>query len=168
MCILLRPRRFTHGALREFCWYITQLSSYVHMSEQKYYSNTSSYRWDTGCQGVNTLPAAAPRVYIMYIVTGNCCPTEKYKHRYERCHRNQGHVFDIKTAFRGIWISIIKIRRSHDRLIFMIGIHIQIRLHLYIEITFRVLYCIDKSLVGVAWYICWCPEMGICTPKKCM
>ena len=40
---------------------------------------------------------------------------------------------NIKTVFLGMGIPIIKIRRSSDRLIFIMGISILVRRHLYIE-----------------------------------
>ena len=42
---------------------------------------------------------------------------------------------NIKTVFPGIAISIIKMRRSLDRLIFILGITILIKRHLHIETT---------------------------------
>ena len=42
----------------------------------------------------------------------------------------------INTIFPGIGIETITIRRSHDRLIFIIGIPIPVRQHFYAEKAF--------------------------------
>ena len=56
------------------------------------------------------------------------------------CQRNKGvqymetwPCFNIKMVFQGIGIFILKIRWSWDSLIFIMGIHILLRWHLYIE-----------------------------------
>ena len=51
---------------------------------------------------------------------------------------------NIKTVFPGMGISMLKIRRSRDRLIFNMGISILVRRHLYIEL------CIESHGVGHA------------------
>ena len=55
-----------------------------------------------------------------------------------------GH-FIIKTVIEGLWIPIMKIRRSHDRLIFIMGIPILLRQHLYIEAP----CCLVKAMVDL-------------------
>ena len=47
------------------------------------------------------------------------------------CH-TLGPCLNIKTVFPGIGISIIKMRRSSDRLIFIMGISILVKQHLHV------------------------------------
>ena len=56
-----------------------------------------------------------------------------------------GPHLNIKTVFPGTVISFIKIRRSWDRLIFIHGIPILVRRHLYIEMDPQILIsALDK------------------------
>ena len=55
-----------------------------------------------------------------------------YKPAAYGCKDTGPHV-NIKMVFPDMGISIIKIRRSWDRLIFIMGIHILVRQHLHIE-----------------------------------
>ena len=54
-----------------------------------------------------------------------------------RLCNDPGPRFNIKTVFPSYGISILKIRRSRDRLIFNMGIPILVRGHLYIEMASR-------------------------------
>ena len=47
--------------------------------------------------------------------------------------QSSGPHLNIKMVFPGIWISILKIRQSWNRLIFIMGIPILLRWYLYIE-----------------------------------
>ena len=57
--------------------------------------------------------------------------SKELKHR----RKKPASHFNIKTVVPDIEIPIIKIRRSWDRLIFIMGIPIHIRQHLYIEMA---------------------------------
>ena len=46
-----------------------------------------------------------------------------------------GPWFNIKIVFPGMGISIIKIERLWDRLVFIVGIRILVRQHLYVELV---------------------------------
>ena len=59
-----------------------------------------------------------------------------------------GLRLNIKTVFPGMGVSIINIRRSWDRLIFIMGIPILVRLHLYIETVSRFLDWGTKTRKG--------------------
>ena len=54
--------------------------------------------------------------------------------------RGTGSCLNIKIAFLGIGILIIKIRESWDHFIFIMEIYMLIRQHLYIETGPRILY----------------------------
>ena len=62
-----------------------------------------------------------------------------------------GAYFNIKTILPGIGISIIKIRQPWDCLIFIMGIHILVRRHLYIETS----PCFSPSLSYRHQTIAW-------------
>ena len=51
----------------------------------------------------------------------------------EMQHQLTGPRLNIKTVFLGMEMSVLKIRRSRDRLIFNMGILILLRRHLYID-----------------------------------
>ena len=47
--------------------------------------------------------------------------------------KSVSHYFNTKTIFSCIWIPVIKIRRSHDCVIFIIGTPLLVRRHTYID-----------------------------------
>ena len=51
------------------------------------------------------------------------------------CLMRSGPLFNIRTVFVRYGIPMLKIRRSRNRLIFNMWIHISVRRHLYIETT---------------------------------
>ena len=51
------------------------------------------------------------------------------------CWSPPGPHFNIKIVFPGMWVSIIKIRPLWDHLIFIMGIPVLVRQHLYIEVV---------------------------------
>ena len=53
------------------------------------------------------------------------------------CLTTPGACLNIKPSFQGIGISMLKIRRSRDHLIFNMGIPILVRRHLHIEMAPR-------------------------------
>ena len=59
--------------------------------------------------------------------------TTKYTQNVSSYERRSGPRLNIKTIFPCMWISMLKIKRSRGRLIFNMGIFIQVRRHLYIE-----------------------------------
>ena len=46
-----------------------------------------------------------------------------------------GPCFNIKDIFPGVGIPIMKIRQSYDSIIFIMGIPILVRLHLYLDMA---------------------------------
>ena len=60
---------------------------------------------------------------------------------------NSGPCLDIKTILLGMGIPMLKIRRSHDRLIFNMGIPILVKQYLYIETAQRVSDFISNGTV---------------------
>ena len=64
----------------------------------------------------------------------------------------QGHVSKQRPFFPGIAIPMLKIKRSRDRLIFNMGIHIQVRRHLDIETAPRQLLDICPSDTTSLYY----------------
>ena len=67
-------------------------------------------------------------------------------HRY--ANRNTWPRLNIKTGFPGVGIYIIKIRRSWDRLIFIIGMLIVVKRHLYIETLSIYLTVVNPQQIG--------------------
>ena len=83
-----------------------------------------------------------------------------------RCHcahydvTVMGPCFNIKNISPGIGIPIIKMRRSADHLIFVIGIPVLVRHHLYIEIVYLMLgmyvffVCVCMSVCIYFMFVC--------------
>ena len=69
-----------------------------------------------------------------------------------------GLRFNIKTVYFKYGVCIIKIRRSWDRIIFIIGIHILLRRHRYIKTPGLDIYqrCYHLLKVIRFWCMIWC------------
>ena len=62
--------------------------------------------------------------------------------------------FNIKTTFPDVEISIIKIRRSHDCLVFVIRLPILVRKLLYIEAAPKFMHGLDIMLITLYPWVC--------------
>ena len=69
--------------------------------------------------------------YVLLALTHWCVPNEI---EYIGEHHISWPCFNLKLIFHAVGILIIKIRQSHDCLIFITGIPVVVRCHIYIEI----------------------------------
>ena len=77
-----------------------------------------------------------------------------YQWRY-LLQKQPGPHLNIKSVFLGIGTPSIKIRRSSDHLIFIMGIYILVRCHIYIELTPRIgIWNIIRCFENYGWIFC--------------